>query len=294
MIRERAKWPLILIGSAVLFVTLYVLMYKSTQPSPQPSTVVAPLRPKVIAHRGGAGLWPENTLYAFERAVQLGVDVLEMDMHSTRDGVLVIIHDATVDRTTNGSGRVGDLTLAELKKLDAGYHWSPDGGKSFPLRGKGITVPTLSEVFEAFPTMRLNIDIKQAQPPIVKSFCGRIREVKMTGNVMVASFRVEALEEFRRECREVATSASIADLRAFMASKNSQTQTAPQLKALQVPEYAFGLQVLTREFVEAAHKQSLEVHVWTINDEAGMRRVMALGVDGVMTDYPDRLLGLLR
>jgi glycerophosphoryl diester phosphodiesterase len=250
----------------------------------------------VMAHRGGAGLWPENTLYAFERAARAGVDVLEMDMHSTSDGVLVIIHDDTVDRTTNGTGRVNSLTLAQLKALDAGYRWSPDGGRTFPYRGQGITVPTLQEVFSAFPEMRFNIDIKQAAPSLTSSFCRMIRDHELTSRVMVASFKPQALDEFRRDCAEVATSASAADVLAFLALKVEPPEKAsrvPLPQALQVPEYAGGRQVVTREFVEAAHQRHLEVHVWTINDEAAMRRMIELGVDGIITDYPDRLMALL-
>ena len=116
--------------------------------------------PLVMAHRGGQGLWPPNTLFAFERAVEMGADILEMDIHASADGVLIVHHDDTVDRTTNGSGAIRDHTLTELKELDAGYHWSADGGETYPFRGKGMRIPTLEEVLEAFPKTRLNIDIK--------------------------------------------------------------------------------------------------------------------------------------
>jgi glycerophosphoryl diester phosphodiesterase len=252
-------------------------------------------RPLVMAHRGGAGLWPENTMYAFSRAVEMGVDVLEIDMHSTADGALVVIHDPTVERTTDGTGRVNSLTLAQLKALDAGYRWSNGQDGMFPFRGQGITVPTLQEVFKAFPDVRFNIDIKQEQPSLVQPFCRMIRESGMANKVMVASFKPEVLEAFRRECTGVATSASAADVRAFLALEPAAQTEATRLRvaqALQVPEYAGGLQVLTREFVEAAHERQLEVHAWTINDEAAMRRMLDLGVDGIITDYPDRLIAL--
>jgi glycerophosphoryl diester phosphodiesterase len=252
-------------------------------------------RPLVMAHRGGAALWPENTMYAFERAVMMGVDVLEMDVRATADNHLVVIHDATVDRTTQGSGAVSSLTLEELKRMDAGYNWSPDGGRSFPLRGRGLTVPTLSEVFYAFGKVRLNIDIKQERPAVVQSFCSMIRAHKMQGRVMVASFNQSVLDEFRAECPEVATSGSVLDIRSFLALKTDESSAAQgsRWRALQVPEHAGPLQLLTPRFIAEAHSRGLEVHAWTINDEAAMRRLIELKIDGIITDYPDRLLKLL-
>jgi glycerophosphoryl diester phosphodiesterase len=255
-------------------------------------------RPLVIAHRGGAGLWPENTAHAFERAAAVGADVLEMDLHSTSDGALVIIHDATVDRTTNGTGRVGDLTLAELKRLDAGYRWTKDGGRTFPFRDKGITVPTLLEVLERFPLMRLNIDIKQAEPSIVEPFCRTLSERGATGRVTVASFSSRTLAEFRRACPEVATSAGAEEVAALSAElragRGLLTAGRAPFRVVQVPEWVGGQSGLTSEAVAALKRAGLEIDVWTINEEASMRRMIALGVDGIMTDYPDRLVTLLR
>ncbi|HEX6185064.1 MAG TPA: glycerophosphodiester phosphodiesterase [Pyrinomonadaceae bacterium] len=252
-------------------------------------------RPLVIAHRGGAGLWPENTLHAFERAAELGVDVIETDVRATADGELVLIHDDTVSRTTDGAGRVRQLTLAELKRLDAAHRWSPDGGQSFPLRGRGLTVPTLREVFNALPSMRFNIEPKHSEPSIAAPLCRLIREHGMTSRVMVAAFRDAAVKQFRRECPEVATSASTAEVAGFLALQRTGLADSygPRMQALQVPEWAGSLHVLSAEFVAAAHARNLRVHAWTVNSEDDMRRLISLGVDGVMTDHPDRLLRIL-
>lgn len=252
-------------------------------------------RTLVIAHRGGAGLWPENTLHAFERAVALGVDVLETDVRATADGELVVFHDEGVERTTDGAGRVGSLTLAELKRLDAAYRWSPDGGRTFPLRGSGVTVPTLREVFAALPHMRFNIEPKQAVPAIAAPLCRLIREHGMTERVLVASFSATTLGEFRRECPEVATSAATGEVASFLTLHGAglAASYSPAMQALQVPEHAGALRVLTRDFVGAAHGRNLHVHAWTVNAEGDMRRLVELGVDGIMTDYPDRLLKVL-
>ena len=252
-------------------------------------------RTLVMAHRGGAGLWPENTAHAFAQAVALGVDVLEMDLHGTADGALVVIHDATVDRTTNGAGRVSALTLAELKRLDAGYRWTTDGGRTFPFRGRGITVPTLREVLDGFPQTRLNVDIKQAQPSLAKSFCRTLRESRATERVTVASFSSQVLGEFRGECPEVATSASMDEVLALASDLQAGRGIAAdkaRTRLVQVPENAFGRGWLTAELVASAHGAGVGIHVWTVNEEAAMRRLLALGVDGIMTDYPDRLIAL--
>jgi len=251
-------------------------------------------RPLVIAHRGAGGLAPENTLTAFERAHSLGVDVIELDVRSTNDGELVVMHDALVDRTTEGQGQILALTLAEAKKLDAGYRWSPDGGQTFPFRDKGVTIPTLREVFAAFPKVKFNIEPKHQTPSLIKPLCAVIREFKMTESVVVGSFNQTILDEFRAECPEVATSASPSEVSKFLAMYKTGVSRAysPVMQALQVPEYA-GVQVLSKEFVEAAHERNLKVHVWTVNQAEDMKRMLEMGVDGIMTDYPDRLLNLL-
>ena len=253
------------------------------------------IRTLAIAHRGGAGIAPENTLAAFERAVSLGVDVLELDIRSTSDGELVVLHDSTVDRTTNGSGSINQMTLAEAKKLDAGYNWTKDGGQTFPFRGKGVAIPTLKEVFSAFSKMKFNIEPKPQTPATdLKSFCKLIREYKLTDSVVVGSFNQGIIEEFRGECPEVATSASTTEVRNFLTMyKTGLSRSAsPAMQALQVPEN-IGLQIVTKEFIEAAHERNLEVHVWTVNKSEDMKRLLEMDVDGIMTDYPDKLLELI-
>lgn len=253
-------------------------------------------RPLVMAHRGGDGLWPENTMYGFERAVDLGVDVLETEIHSTADNILVLMHDSTVDRTTNGSGPISSFTLEELKTLDAGYNWTSDGGQTFPFRGSGITVPTLEEVFTALPNARINIDIKQGKPSLLGSLCKTIRTFDMVDRVMVASFSSKVLKAFRRVCPEVATSAGTGEVALFFMMNMVFLGAAyrPACQAFQVPEYSSGLRVLTKRFVNTARGLNLEVHAWTIDEVNDMKRLLALGVDGIVTDYPDRLISLLR
>lgn len=252
-------------------------------------------RPLVFAHRGGGGLFPENTLEAFEHSAKLGADFLELDVHSTADGTLVVLHDASVDRTTDGHGKISEMTLAEVKKLDAGYPFTTDGGKTFPFRGKGITVPALAEIFDALPKTKFNIEPKQAMPSIIKPLCNLIRQRKMIDKVIVGSFRQAVIDDFRRECPEVATSASPSEVSKFLALEKTDISESysPPMEALQIPEQIAGIRIVTKDFVEAAHKRNLKVHVWTINEIADMRRLLEIGVDGIMTDYPDRLLTLV-
>ena len=252
-------------------------------------------RPLVMAHRGGGGLWPENTLYAFERAAELGVDVIETEIHSTADNKMVLIHDETVDRTTNGTGPVNSLTLKELQAFDAGYNWTADGGRTFPFRGKGITVPSLEEVFSTLPNIRINIDIKQINPSLAAPLCEMIHSFHMAEKVMVASFNTRAINDFRRACSEVATSASRREVTLFFLMNLIFLGAVygPACHALQIPEYNSGLHVLTKRFLQTAHRRNLKVHVWTVNQVEDMKRLLELDVDGIITDYPHQLISLL-
>jgi len=250
----------------------------------------------VIAHRGGRSLGPESTLYTYRKAVELGVDVLEMDVRSTSDGRLIILHDATVARTTDATGPVENYTLAELNKLDAAYRWSPDNGRSFPLRNKGIKIPTLDEVFNAFPRTRINLEIKDARSGTIQSLCRTIRSHHMTEKVMIASFDSGSLKEFRRGCPRVATSAGSSEATLFYGLQKLYLESAysPDAQALQVPETFRDLRVVNRRFIEAAHARNMRVQVWTVDDIDSMKRLLKLGVDGIMTDYPQRLSELLK
>ena len=252
-------------------------------------------RPLVFAHRGGGGLFPENTLEAFKYSAQMGVDVLELDVHSTADGTLVVMHDGSVDRTTNGSGRVSEMTLAEVKKLDAGFQFTPDDGKTYPFRGKGITIPTLQEIFDSFPEMTFNVEPKQTEPSVVKPLCAMIRARSMTEKVIVGSFRQAAIDEFRAECSEIATAATPSEVSEFLAlyKVGLGASYSPPMQVLQIPERVGSLQVVSKDFIETARKLNLKVHVWTINDADDMQRLLEMKVDGIMTDYPDRLLKIL-
>lgn len=252
--------------------------------------------PIAFGHRGGSKLWPENTMAAFEGAVRLGCRYLETDVRLTRDGVLVTIHDETLERTTNGSGAVSACTLAELKQLDAGYHFSSDGGQSFPFRSQGLTIPTLAEVAEAFPSVRLNVDMKQHEPAMVEDFACFIEERGLSDRVLVASFDDRIIGEFRRRTEgRIATAGAGGESRRFwLASRLGLTRLLRvAYDALQVPPTMGWLPVVDRRFVAAAHRLGLQVHVWTVDEAQEMRRLLDLDVDGIMSDRPDILLEVL-
>jgi glycerophosphoryl diester phosphodiesterase len=249
----------------------------------------------LMAHRGGEGRWPSNTLFAFEQVVRLGADSLEMDLQCTADGVIVVRHDPFVESTTDGAGFIRDFTLAALKQLDAGHTWTEDKGRTFPFRGKGVTIPTLEEVFQAFPATHLNIDIKPKEAQVVHQFSELLRMYGRVDNITVGSFHDDQLRLFRRLCPHTPTAAGVAETRTFFLLSRIFLDRFyyPQAKAFQIPEFASFLRLVTPRFIQAAHKQGLPVHVWTVNERVDMLRLIEWGVDGIITDYPDILAAIL-
>ena len=249
----------------------------------------------LMAHRGGEGVWPSNTLYAFQQAAALGADVLELDIHATADGALVVRHDPFVESTTDGQGYISQLTQAQIKRLDAGYTWTADGGQSFPYRGLGITIPTLEEVLAAFPNLRLNIDIKPEDPAVVVALVDLLHRNDRVSQVMVGSFHDRQLKLFRKLCPDAATAAGVREtLGLFVLYKLGLSAFfRARAQAFQVPECYGRLRLVTPGFIRAAHAHGMQVHIWTVDDEADMRQLIEWGVDGIITDYPGRLKAVL-
>jgi glycerophosphoryl diester phosphodiesterase len=251
----------------------------------------------VIAHQGGEGIFPSNTIYAFERAVNMGADMLDLDVHSSKDGQLVVIHDDSVDRTTNAKGKVHDLTLEQLQTLDAGWYWPQFSKESdaHPFRGQGIRIPKLEEVFKAFPNVPYTIEIKQEVPSIAVPFCAMLRTYKLEKRVIIASFRETAMREFRAACPEVMTSMVESEVRpiVYYGLAGLIELASPASIALQVPVKAGGFEVVTPGLVAWANRRGVVVQPWTINEPDEMRRLIAMGVHGINTDRPDLLLEVL-
>jgi glycerophosphoryl diester phosphodiesterase len=249
----------------------------------------------VIAHQGGDGLWPGNTLYAFQQAVNMGVDVIETDIRQTKDGIIVVSHDDNVDGKSNGSGMIADITYAELQGLDAGYNWTNDGGKTFPFRGKGIVYSSLEDIFIALPTTRFNIDMKQIDPPIYNNFCNLIQKYNMEKRVIAASFTHANMTEFRKICPEVTTAGDETETRIFVFMNFAYLGRlySPNFKVFQVPTESGGIRILTPHFIQTAHQRNLRVDAWTIDNPDEMRRLIDMGVDGIISDRPDVLMDVL-
>jgi glycerophosphoryl diester phosphodiesterase len=252
--------------------------------------------PVNLAHRGASALAPENTIEAFRLAVEAGAGGLELDVHMTRDGHIVVIHDATVDRTTSGTGAVSEMTLDELRRLDAGHNFSPDGGPARPYRGRGVRVPTLEEVLEEFPAVAVNIEIKAGTPGIEETVLGVLREANALGRALVVSTLHDVVKRFRKVSGgHVSTGASRWEIGIFYISSRFRLEhlVRPAYDALQVPLRHRGIPLVTPRFLKAAHANGVRVDAWTINQADEMRRLLDLGVDVIMTDRPGTLAEVL-
>ncbi len=246
--------------------------------------------PFCAAHRGGGGLQPENTLAAFETAASTyGCAFLELDVHSTADGIPVVIHDPTVDRTTDGHGFVRDLTLAELRAFDAACRFVPAPGAGAQPVPRPCPIPTLEEVLSRFPQCWFSIDLKQQQPACERAVVDVIRRTGSAGRVLLGAEQHGLFRRIRAAGPEIPSFFTRASVAVFWAALQLGVWRwyRPPHHTLQVPERLGPLRVVTPRFVRAAHGLGLPVIVWTVNDEAGMRRLLAVGVDGLMTDRPD-------
>jgi glycerophosphoryl diester phosphodiesterase len=281
--------------------------------NPAPANPWLGRRVIAYAHQGGAWEAPSSTLFAIRRALDLGATGIELDVHATADGHLVVCHDGTVDRTTDGRGSIHALTLAEVRSLDNAYWFAPGADVSpglepdaYPYRGRApddhdFAVATLDEVLDLLddhPRVALNLDIKATAPavePYEERLAAALAGHDHRDRVIVASFLDIATDAFRRWAPDVATSAGTLAVAGFWRAL-AQGEAVPAMGhvALQVPA-VYGDQVLVDErFVAAAHEHGLAVHVWTINDEEEMVRLVDLGVDGIISDRPTPLVGLLR
>lgn len=254
----------------------------------------------VIAHRGGRGLAPEGTMAAFDNSYELGVDVFEFDTHMTSDGYLVVSHDPDVDRMTEGTGRINDMTLEEVQALDAGYHFEDENGEH-TYRDKGVYIPTVEEVFQKYPDMRYLIEIKDTNDPelyedVIQELWRLIQEYDMTDDVMMGSFEHSINERF-----EEVSGGQVPIGAGEDAVRDFAYKHVPYLNGLakstvdsfQLPTEAEGFDLTTNNIIRSAKKRNISVYYWTINDEETMIELIEKEADGIMTDYPDRLIKVL-
>ncbi|MFI7483286.1 glycerophosphodiester phosphodiesterase [Kocuria sp. M1R5S2] len=250
--------------------------------------------PAVIAHRGGAAIGPENTLEAFRAAAELGDVVLELDAQTSADGRVVVLHDTRVDGTTDGHGAVAEMTLTELRRLDAAHRLPRTGAARW--RAQGLRIPTLEEVYREFPDHRVLLDLKGDRPGTEDAVWSVIRAAGAQERTLVTANRTPAIQRFRRvSAGTVPTAASVREFAVFTALGvlGLHRLYRPPFQALQPPERYKGLRVLTPALVRRAHDAGLRVDVWTVDAEADMRRLLSWGVDGIMTDRPDVLVRLV-
>ncbi|HJO25519.1 MAG: glycerophosphodiester phosphodiesterase [Myxococcota bacterium] len=244
--------------------------------------------PLVIGHRGCAGEAPENTLIAFELGLERGAHILESDVHLTRDGVPVLVHDAVVDRVTEGTGAVSDFDLHSLQELDAGHRFETAAGH--PYRGCGLSIPSLEEALTRFSQARFNLELKADLPAIISRSVDVVEAAGAGERVLLAAENDALMNAIHREldARQVpaARGASASDVLGFLRAALDGKPPPPGPMALQVPAEFRDRPLVTPEFVAHAHLHGLHVHVWTINDPVEMDRFLDLGVDGIITDHP--------
>lgn len=264
------------------------------------------------AHQGGAWERPSSTLFAIRNALEAGATGIELDVHATLDGELVVCHDRTVDRTTNGSGEIARMPYAEIRELDNAYWFVPGadvtpglGDSDYPYRGRApedrdFAVATLAEALTLIgehPGVVVNLDIKQTAPevtPYEEELASEIATLADVSNVIVASFNDNATNSFRTFGAGIDTSAgTVATAELWRSVHQGEAIPRVPFVALQVPASHLGLEVVDSLLVDRAHDAGIAVHVWTINDRAEMERLLDLGVDGIITDLPTTLCRLL-
>lgn len=248
--------------------------------------------PLAIGHRGCAGERPENTLASFERGLAVGAAVLESDVHMTRDGVPVLIHDPHVDRCTEGRGAVADFDLASLQVLDAGHRFG--GAGHAPFRGRGLCVPTVEEALRRFPGARWNLEIKVGSPALIERCVAVVEAHADPARVLLAAGEDDVMAQLRAHVAAtgtpVALGACTAEVVSFVRAAAGGEPAAAGPMALQIPADFAGRPLITPALVAYAHAREVQVHVWTVNDPAEMKVLLDLGVDGIISDHPGRVI----
>ncbi len=253
--------------------------------------------PYLLAHQGGEHLAPTNTMAAFAVADSIGVDFLDIDVHMTRDGHLVSIHDNTVDRTTNGHGRVDTYTLAKLQTLDAGYHFQDLQG-SYSYRGKGVRIPALEEVFSTYAAKyHLHFEIKDAYPKgepsqIEAKLWTLIQKYGMEKKTIVGAFQQKIVDRFQQlSSGQVVVAAGTTEVAQFVLAHKLRLPALYRRHShvLEIPLHSYGINLKDRSLIEQAHHLDMQVYYWTIDDQPTMQELIKLGADGIFTNRPDLL-----
>ena len=244
----------------------------------------------VVGHRGAAAYRPENTIPSFAHALELGADALEMDVHLTADEELVVTHDDTLNRVTDGSGLVALHAWKSLQRLDAGYRFTPDGGRTFPWRGQGVRIPALKDVLDRFPAARFVLEIKPASFSTAEALADLLSRRDERHRVLVATFHERVLPIFRQRAPGYATAAGFTESRPLVlrgAIGLPAPATLP-FQALTLPRTYRGMPIISPGLVRHARARNLHVQVWVVNQPHTMKQLYRRGVNAVTTNYPDR------
>ncbi len=247
----------------------------------------------MFAHRGGSALAPENTLAAFDNGLALGADGLELDVHLSRDGVVVVHHDRTLERTTTLRGPIAQQMSDDLSRADAGYFFRDDDG--FPFRARGIGVPTLAQVLGRYRDTRIIIELKVNSVALARATVETVRAADAVDRVCLGSFGWRVIRAVRAFEPAIATSAAREEVRwALYRSRCRWPVSRVPYGGYQVPESAGRTRVVSPRFIEAAHRAGLAVQVWTVDPEEDVRRLLGWGVDALITDRPDVVVPIVR
>ncbi len=285
------------IAALAFFAIVWVMLFMygmTTSYHPKPNNFFTS-NMEIIAHRGGADEAPENTLYAFENAVSISPEViLEFDIHFTKDKQIVVLHDSAIDRTTNGTGLVRDLTLDELRKLDAGYNFQDINGE-YPFRGKGIQIPTIIEVFDRYPETRMIIEVKPKDRELGKELYDLVKKYDRLDRTIFGSSHSHVVRYLRTLDKNILTTAAEDDVLRTLMLINARLAGIDSMDAdaYCIPETHSGIQVLTPVLLSELNRRHKKAYIWTINEMEDMTRLIEAGVHGIITDRPKALSSLL-
>jgi glycerophosphoryl diester phosphodiesterase len=287
---RRRRWVLLLLAGVGALLT-----YRALAIRPMPEyAYLADKAPVILGHQGASAYAPSNTIESFKLALAQNADILELDVHKTVDGVIVVSHDEAIDRLTNGKGKIKEMTLAELRKFDFGYGFTTDECKSFPWRGKGVTISTLEDVFKTFPGRRVNIELKQVTPPEASDVWALVKQYQMEDKVLINAFPSEPVAAWRAVADDrVALGATKKDMILFAAFwlPHLDWLYQPSVPAFQIPVSEkvgpFTIHLDSPRLIARAHQLGIKVHYWTINDAPTMAHLIDIGADGIITDAPD-------
>jgi glycerophosphoryl diester phosphodiesterase len=250
-------------------------------------------RTLVIPHGGGDGLFPENTLYAYEHSMAMGADVVDIDVSLSADNQLVAFHDASLERTTNGVGEVATKTYQELAKLDAGWGFTHDGGH--PFRGKGLEIPTVEAILTRFPKTLVTIDLKDLRLQAVEPLCSLLTRLGRTEDVYIGVDTREQVDLFRSTCAAVHTSGTDLERQAMRAARDAGNTALVTHQRVSQPSFMAtdGTRRVTAKTVAFSHALGIAVLPWVVDDPKDMAELLDLGIDGIYTRRPDVLLKLI-